>query len=152
MIKNKIKDYTVRILSILLLLLVFTIACEESDDLPKYSPPSDHTKSEDGFLHKSGLEQPLVNCASCHGSDLKGGTSGVSCYECSYSSSLLISNPTGLSASIIISCSFFSLSASAWTLILFSVPEILINIHAFLKSIFTPSIVDTLLNNPRSVY
>ena len=45
-------------------------------------PPADHTLSKDGFMHKSGLEQPLVNCVSCHGSDLTGGTTGVSCFEC----------------------------------------------------------------------
>ena len=48
----------------------------------KYDPPSDHTISKDGAKHKSGLNTPMENCITCHGSDLKGGTSGVSCYEC----------------------------------------------------------------------
>lgn len=48
----------------------------------KYDPPADHTISKDGAKHKSGLNSPLENCISCHGTDLKGGTSGVSCYEC----------------------------------------------------------------------
>ena len=48
----------------------------------KYDPPSDHTISKDGAKHKSGLNAPMENCITCHGSDLKGGTSGVSCYEC----------------------------------------------------------------------
>ncbi len=47
----------------------------------KYDPPSDHTISKDGAKHKSGIKSTLENCISCHGSDLKGGTSGVSCYE-----------------------------------------------------------------------
>jgi len=33
-------------------------------------------------MHKSGLSDPTLNCAACHGADLKGGTSQVSCYEC----------------------------------------------------------------------
>ncbi len=47
-----------------------------------YDPPADHSKSKDGFMHKSGLNDPLQNCTSCHGDNLEGGTSGVSCYEC----------------------------------------------------------------------
>lgn len=65
----------------MLIMLALIIGCEKSND-PKHNPPSDHTISKDGFMHKSGLEQPLANCASCHGSDLKGGTVGVSCFEC----------------------------------------------------------------------
>lgn len=80
--KNKSKARTAEKVSILFLLLIFIISCEKTNDLPKYNPPADHTISKDGFLHKSGLDQPLTNCVSCHGSDLKGGTTGVSCYEC----------------------------------------------------------------------
>jgi len=57
-------------------------SCEKTNELPDYSPPSDHTINKEGALHKSGLDQPLTNCVSCHGSDLRGGSSGVSCYEC----------------------------------------------------------------------
>ena len=64
------------------LTLVFMIACEKTDEGSKYNPPADHTISNDGVLHKSGLSQPLTNCVSCHGADLQGGTVGVSCYEC----------------------------------------------------------------------
>jgi len=67
---------------ILLLMLVLISACEKTNDQPEYNPPADHTISKDGFMHKSGLNQPLSNCVSCHGSDLEGGTAGVSCYEC----------------------------------------------------------------------
>ena len=59
-------------------MLILIIACEKTNDLPKYTPPAGHTISKDGFLHKSGLDQPLTNCVSCHGSDLKGETTGVS--------------------------------------------------------------------------
>ena len=67
---------------ILLLFVVLMSSCEKTNDIPKYSPPADHTISKDGSMHKSGLNQPLTNCVSCHGTDLKGGTVGVSCYEC----------------------------------------------------------------------
>jgi len=83
-VKYKMKDHRAAKVWILLifLLVVVIISCEKTDDLPKYSPPSDHTISKDGAMHKSGLDRPLTNCVSCHGSDLTGGTTGVSCYEC----------------------------------------------------------------------
>ena len=46
------------------------------------SAPADHTISKGGHMHKSGLTNPTVNCVSCHGADLKGGTAGISCYSC----------------------------------------------------------------------
>ena len=83
-IKNKKKDHGAGKAWILIkiLLVVLISSCEKTNDIPKYSPPTDHTISKDGTMHKSGLDQPLTNCVSCHGSDLKGGTTGVSCYEC----------------------------------------------------------------------
>jgi len=83
-IKNKMKDPGAGKLWILLifLLVVGISSCEKEGDLPKYSPPADHTISKDGTMHKSGLDQPLTNCVNCHGADLTGGTTGVSCYEC----------------------------------------------------------------------
>jgi hypothetical protein len=80
-IKNDMKNHTAVKVSMMLLMLGLIIGCEKAND-PKHNPPADHTISKDGFMHKSGLEQPLVNCVSCHGSDLKGGTAGVSCFEC----------------------------------------------------------------------
>jgi mono/diheme cytochrome c family protein len=44
--------------------------------------PADHTVNKGGVYHKTGLNDPLTNCVSCHGSDLKGGTAGVSCFSC----------------------------------------------------------------------
>ena len=44
--------------------------------------PADHTINKGGFFHKSGLENPEANCVQCHGDDLRGGTSGVSCFQC----------------------------------------------------------------------
>ena len=68
---------------IILILVVTTILifCSSPTD-SSYNPPSDHTISKSGHKHKSGLDSPLENCTSCHGADLRGGDSGVSCYEC----------------------------------------------------------------------
>ena len=81
-VKNRMKNHTAITVSVLLLMLMFITSCEEAEDQSKYNPPADHTVSEDGVLHKSGLHDPLTNCVSCHGSDLQRGTVGVSCYEC----------------------------------------------------------------------
>ena len=67
---------------ILLLMVVLISACEKEENQSKYNPPADHTVSQDGVMHRSGLEQPLTNCVGCHGADLTGGNVGVSCYEC----------------------------------------------------------------------
>ena len=67
---------------LIFLLFVLVCACNKSNEVPKYSAHEDHTISKDGTMHKSGLKEPQTNCASCHGSDLKGGTVNVSCYDC----------------------------------------------------------------------
>ncbi len=54
----------------------------ESNVESDYNPPDDHTMNKDGVLHKTGLDNPDINCVSCHGQDLRGGTSEVSCHEC----------------------------------------------------------------------
>lgn len=78
--RNLIKGL-LSILSIFLLIVLIS-SCKKKEISPDYSPPADHTISKDGFMHKSGLDQAETNCVSCHGSDLRGGTTGVSCYEC----------------------------------------------------------------------
>jgi len=75
------KNYVSIKVSIMLLMLALTIGCEKTNN-SQYNPPADHSISKDGYMHKSGLDQPILNCVSCHGSDLTGGTSGVSCFEC----------------------------------------------------------------------
>jgi mono/diheme cytochrome c family protein len=75
------KNHPLGKVSMILLMLALIIGCEKTTE-SKYTPPADHTISKDGFMHKSGLDQPLTNCISCHGSDLKGGNAGVSCFEC----------------------------------------------------------------------
>ena len=80
-IKKRMKVHTSAMMTILFLALMFFTACEKPN-VKKYNPPADHTIREDGYMHMTGLAQPLVNCVACHGSDLKGGTTGVSCFEC----------------------------------------------------------------------
>lgn len=80
-IENNMKNHISAKVSMILLMLVLFIGCEKTNG-PKYNPPADHTISQDGYMHKSGLDQPLVNCVACHGTDLRGGTTGVSCFEC----------------------------------------------------------------------
>ncbi len=78
---NNMKNHASIKVSMMLLMLVLFIGCEKTSD-SRYNPPADHSISKDGYMHKSGLDQPLTNCVSCHGSDLNGGTTGVSCFEC----------------------------------------------------------------------
>jgi len=82
MIKNTIKDHAAGTVSILLLMFILMVSCEKENGQPDYNPPADHTISKDGFMHRSGLNDPLANCVNCHGADLQGGTTGVSCYQC----------------------------------------------------------------------
>lgn len=44
--------------------------------------PEGHTVNKSGSYHKTGLNNPQANCVQCHGTDLRGGTSGVSCFKC----------------------------------------------------------------------
>ena len=74
------KRATVKVMMILAVMVLF-IGCEKTNN-SGYNPPADHTISQGGYMHKSGLDQPLTNCVSCHGADLKGGSTGVSCFEC----------------------------------------------------------------------
>ena len=67
---------------LMIFLLFFVVSCDSEEDYPQYDPPADHTISKDGVMHKSGLSDPENNCDDCHGDDLTGGTSQVSCYEC----------------------------------------------------------------------
>lgn len=80
MLKILTCDYRPHIVNALMLFLasLLIIGCEQSN----YNPPDDHTLSKDGIMHKSGLNDPLDSCVSCHGDDLQGGSAAVSCYEC----------------------------------------------------------------------
>ena len=62
--------------------LVVVVLSSCSSTASPTNAPADHTVNKGGFMHKCGLENPEVNCVQCHGSDLRGGTSDVSCYQC----------------------------------------------------------------------
>jgi len=72
------------VVMIFLLSAFIIVACNESSTSPthNYTPPDDHTISKSGVLHKSGSTDPVKNCTSCHGADLRGGSAPVSCFEC----------------------------------------------------------------------
>jgi len=81
MINNKRHKIVITII-ISGLITLSIIACQKEDMGSKYNPPADHAISMDGYMHKTRYDQPLQNCITCHGNDLGGGTSGVSCFEC----------------------------------------------------------------------
>ncbi|MCB0747817.1 MAG: hypothetical protein KDC90_10185 [Ignavibacteriae bacterium] len=74
-----------KLLKIYFAVIIFSfliIKCSSSTEPTNTNSPSDHTVNKNGVMHKSGLTDPLTNCVECHGSDLKGGTAGVSCFSC----------------------------------------------------------------------
>jgi cytochrome c553 len=75
-------EYIMRKLILLAGLLVLTACSNPTSSNNNANPPASHTINKGGHLHKSGLNDPLTNCVSCHGSDLKGGTEAPSCYSC----------------------------------------------------------------------
>jgi hypothetical protein len=68
------------IIIFILLIAVFMTTCKSPES--GRNAPDDHTINKGGFFHKPGLDNPVVNCVLCHGDDLRGGTSGVSCFSC----------------------------------------------------------------------
>ena len=75
------KHRSIAICLVLFIVIAAFTACESNTE-SNYNPPTDHSTSKDGIMHKSGLNDPNENCASCHGEDLRGGDVSVSCYEC----------------------------------------------------------------------
>lgn len=72
---------------IALAVVLIALACKNPQDSnssnnTSSSTPADHTTNVHGVKHKAGLNNASTNCTSCHGNDLKGGTAGVSCYQC----------------------------------------------------------------------
>lgn len=65
----------------MMILGAFALGACNSNPTASSNAPSDHTISQDGVLHKPGLNDPTNNCISCHGTDLRGGD-GPSCYSC----------------------------------------------------------------------
>lgn len=67
-----------------LILVVFIAVFLNNCNSPESNTdqPSGHTVNKGGVYHMAGLDEPEANCVRCHGGDLRGGTSGVSCYQC----------------------------------------------------------------------
>jgi hypothetical protein len=75
---SKLRIYTI---SVFIIVLIFS--CKSSSEPEtNYNPPEDHLISKEGKMHKPGLNDPVTNCASCHGSELRGSETAPSCYEC----------------------------------------------------------------------
>ena len=53
------------------------------------------SSSSDSFHGKAVFEDGSESCIRCHGDDLKGGTSGQSCYQCHQESDIITSHPDG---------------------------------------------------------
>ncbi len=63
-------------------LVCLGIGCSDSATVPADAPEG-HTVMKDGVPHKPGLNDPVANCATCHGADLRGGANGEpSCFSC----------------------------------------------------------------------
>ena len=57
-------------------------ACSHSSTAPADAPEG-HTVMKSGVAHAPGLNNPLVNCTTCHGANLQGGAEGQpSCTTC----------------------------------------------------------------------
>jgi hypothetical protein len=65
---------------IMLIAVVLSISCKSTES--GRNAPGDHTIKKGGIYHKPGLDNPEDNCVSCHGNDLRSGSSGVSCFSC----------------------------------------------------------------------
>ncbi len=76
------KDVIQKPARVLMIFMFSFLVLSCSNNTGPYNPPSSHTVNKNGILHRPGLTDPLTNCVSCHGSDLKGGNVGVSCTEC----------------------------------------------------------------------
>lgn len=71
-----------RVVLLLLGVVLGAAACADSVTAPE-NVPADHTVRQGRAFHRSGLSNPTVNCTSCHGADLRGGTNGEpSCFSC----------------------------------------------------------------------
>ncbi len=73
----------IREVSVLACLVVAALfACGDDSTAPENAPPG-HTVLQDGVPHRPGLNDPIRNCTTCHGADLRGGQNGEpSCFSC----------------------------------------------------------------------
>jgi len=65
-----------------LALVLGFLGCSDSSTAPADAPEG-HTVRRGGVAHATGLSNPLANCTTCHGPDLRGGPNGQpSCFSC----------------------------------------------------------------------
>ncbi len=65
-----------------LLFLLSLAACSDSSTAPADAPEG-HTVLKGRVPHATGLNNPIQNCATCHGATLQGGDAGQpSCFSC----------------------------------------------------------------------
>lgn len=68
--------------AMLLAAALLMAGCSDSTS-PSEAVPADHTARKGGAFHAPGLTDPVRNCATCHGADLRGGANGEpSCFRC----------------------------------------------------------------------
>ena len=71
-----------RVVMAIVLAAAVMVGCSDSNTAPEDAPEG-HTVVKDGVAHASGLNNPLANCTTCHGADLRGGNGGQpSCFSC----------------------------------------------------------------------
>ena len=58
--------------ALLALMAVLATACNDTPTVPE-DAPAGHTVMKGGVPHQPGLNAPLANCTSCHGTTLQGG-------------------------------------------------------------------------------
>lgn len=79
-----------RIEVVILLLILILGGCSRSKENPaafKAHPDQWMDQASDYFHGKKAKVYGLKYCGSCHGSDYRGGTSGISCFTCHWGSS-----------------------------------------------------------------
>lgn len=68
----------------LIIIAIFLYSCSEKQDSLRVGthPEGWNNPQAEQFHAKVVLESGYEGCQSCHGTDYKGGTSGISCYQC----------------------------------------------------------------------
>lgn len=67
--------------SVVAIFSLLPLSC--SDSTAPANAPEGHTVVKSGVAHAPGLNNPLQNCTSCHGSNLQGGSEGQpACTSC----------------------------------------------------------------------
>ncbi len=77
------KIYLKTIMALFCIVILLSGCSEDKNPMPSESHPDGwNTATADNFHGSKVLETNYASCKSCHGTDLKGGKSGVSCFTC----------------------------------------------------------------------